>query len=209
MSDEKESKPAVPEEETGALEAPAESEENSVEEVEQEAVSPEVLATELEEARKEARENWEKWLRAQAELENLRRRTQKELQDAHKFALEKFSRELLSVVDSLELGIEAANTDAGGGDAVDVVKLREGAELTLRQFRSALEKFNIETVNPIGEMFNPEFHQAMAMEPSQDAEPNTVIRVFQKGYLLNGRLLRPAMVVVARAAEPVKIDEQA
>ncbi|MCI0733891.1 MAG: nucleotide exchange factor GrpE [Methylococcaceae bacterium] len=183
-----------------------ESEENAVVESEPANVPPELLAAELEEARKEARDNWEKMLRTQAELENLRRRTQKDLQDAHKFALEKFSRELLPVLDSLELGIEAA---ASGAAESDTVKLREGAELTLRQFRSVLEKFNIESVDPIGEVFNPEFHQAMAMEPSAESEANTVIRVFQKGYLLNQRLLRPAMVVVACAAEPVKIDEQA
>ncbi|MGH8549439.1 MAG: nucleotide exchange factor GrpE [Methylococcales bacterium] len=207
MSDEKESKLSVQEDSTEALEGPGESEENAVEESEQEeAISPELLAAELAEARKEARDNWEKLLRTQAELENLRRRTQKELQDAHKFALEKFSRELLPVLDSLELGIEAASSGAGDGE---LVKLLEGSELTLRQFKSVLEKFNIETVDPIGEFFNPEFHQAMAMEPSAEAEANTVIRVFQKGYLLSQRLLRPAMVVVARAAEPVKIDEQA
>jgi molecular chaperone GrpE len=206
MSDEKENKLSVEEDMTEALEGPVESGETTADESEQTSVSPELLAEELEQARKEARENWEKLLRAQAELENLRRRTQKDLQDAHKFALEKFSRELLPVLDSLELGIEAATSDASGGD---IVRLREGSELTLRQFKSALEKFNIETVDPIGEIFNPEFHQAMAMEPSAGVEANTVIRVFQKGYLLNRRLLRPAMVVVAHAAEPVKIDEQA
>ncbi len=169
-------------------------------------VSATTLAWQLEEARKEARENWENLLRAQAELENLRRRNQKELQDAHKFALEKFARELLPVLDSLELGIEAGASDAA---VSDIVKLREGTELTLRQFRSVLNKFNIEEIDPIGEVFNPELHQAMAMETSEEAETNTVIRVFQKGYLLNQRLLRPAMVVVARAADPVKIDEQA
>lgn len=206
MSDEKESKLSVQEDVTETLEGTGESEEYTVEESEQATVSPELLAAELEEARKEARDNWEKLLRTQAELENLRRRTQKELQDAHKFALEKFSRELLPVLDSLELGIEAASSAAADGE---LVKLLEGSELTLRQFKSVLEKFNIETVDPIGEIFNPEFHQAMAMEPSAETEANTVIRVFQKGYLLNQRLLRPAMVVVTRAAEPVKIDEQA
>jgi molecular chaperone GrpE len=181
-------------------------ESSAIEEQDQSLVSSDLLAGQLEEARKEARENWENLLRAQAELENLRRRNQRELQDAHKFALEKFAKELLPVLDSLELGIEAASADSA---VSDIVKLREGNELTLRQFRSALEKFNIEVIDPIGEVFNPELHQAMALETSDEAETNTIIRVFQKGYLLNQRLLRPAMVVVARTADPVKIDEQA
>jgi molecular chaperone GrpE len=219
MSDEKESNISVQEDFTEAFEGVEESEENAVgkepheiaeitvgEESDQAAVSPDMLVSQLEDARREARENWEKLLRAQAEMENLRRRNQKELQDAHKFALEKFGRELLPVMDSLVLGIEAATSGATGGD---IVKLREGNELTLRQFKSVLEKFNIEEIDPIGEIFNPEFHQAMATEASDEVEANTVIRVFQKGYLLNQRLLRPAMVVVARAADPVKIDEQA
>lgn len=167
-------------------------------------VSAEMLGVQLEEARKEAKDNWEKLARVQAEMENLRRRTQKELQDAHKFALEKFTKELLPVFDSFELGIQAASADNG-----DIVKLREGNELILQQFKSVFEKFNIEIVDPVGEMFNPERHQAMAMEPTEDVDPNTVIKVFQKGYLLNERLIRPAMVVVAQAANPVKIDEQA
>lgn len=198
MSDEKETAISVEEDLSEALEGLEGSEQNVVEgESDQSSVSTELLAGQLEEARKEARDNWEQLLRTRAELENLRRRTQKELQDAHKFALERFCRELLPVLDSLELGIEAAVSDAAGGE---LVKLREGSELTLRQFKAALQKFNIETVDPIGEIFNPEFHQAMAMEPSAEVEANTVIKVFQKGYLLNQRLLRPAMVVVARAA---------
>jgi molecular chaperone GrpE len=217
MSDEKESNITVQEDLTEDLESPEQAEENAAateaetaagEELDQAVVSPELLAAQLEDARKEAKGHWEKLLRAQAELENLRRRNQKELQDAHKFALERFGRELLPVLDSLELGIEAAasSTDEGGSG---IAKLREGNELTLRQFKSVLEKFNIEEIDPIGEVFNPEFHQAMAMEASEEAEANTIIRVFQKGYLLNERLLRPAMVVVAQAADPVRIDEQA
>jgi molecular chaperone GrpE len=210
MSDEKVSNSPNPDEVTEALEALPEADEAAVEGSEegkeQETVSAELLI-QLENARKEARENWEKLLRTQAEMENLRRRTQKELQDAHKFALEKFTRELLPVLDSLELGIQAASSDAAVGD--DVAKLREGAELTLQQFRSVLEKFNIVAVDPLGERFNPELHQAMAMQPSEEADANTVIKVFQKGYLLNERLLRPAMVVVAQAAQTVRVDEQA
>jgi molecular chaperone GrpE len=152
------------------------------------------LAEQLAEASRKAEENWDKFVRAQAELENLKRRAEKDLQNAHKFALEKFARELLTVADSLELGLQAVN-----GDSPDVEKLREGMELTLKQLLSTLEKFNVRVIDPEGEKFNPEQHQAMAMQPTDTAEPNTVIKVFQKGYLLNDRLLRPAMVVIAQA----------
>ncbi|BBL76098.1 nucleotide exchange factor GrpE [Methylomagnum ishizawai] len=160
----------------------------------------------LAEATRKAEENWEKFVRAQAEMDNLRRRAEKDVQDARKFAIEKFARELLTVVDSLELGLQAAT-----GDAPEVGKLREGMELTLKQLLAALEKANVRPIDPEGEKFNPELHQAMAMQPSATAAPNTVIKVFQKGYLLNERLLRPAMVVIAQAqpqAAP-RIDEQA
>ncbi|MCI0652947.1 MAG: nucleotide exchange factor GrpE [Methylococcaceae bacterium] len=207
MSDEKASKLSVEEDISGALEEPAESQPKPVEHgSDPESVSAELLASQLDDARKEARDNWEQLLRARAELDNLRRRTQKELQDAHKFALERFAKELLPVLDSLEMGIEAASFDSAVNE---IVKLREGAELTLRQFKSVLEKFNIETLDPIGDVFNPERHQAMALEPNPEVDANTIIRVFQKGYLLNQRLLRPALVLVSQAQDPVKIDEQA
>jgi len=165
----------------------------------------EQLAQQLTEATRRAEDNWDKFVRTQAELENLRRRSEKELQNANKYALEKFSKELLSVVDSLELGLQAAV-----GEAPDVMRLREGMELTLKQLNSALEKFSVRAVDPLGEKFNPDLHQAMAMQPSADVEPNTVVRVFQKGYLLHDRLLRPALVVIAQAAaESTHIDEQA
>jgi len=170
-------------------------------------VSVEELQKQLAKAEQKAADNLDKALRVQAEMENLKRRTQKDLDSAHKYGLEKFAKELLSVIDSLELGIQAATSDAP-----EVVKLKEGSELTIAQFESVFAKFNIEAINPIGEAFNPEFHQAMTMVPSPDAEPNSVINVFQKGYVLNGRLIRPAMVVVAQAVEgedSSKIDEQA
>lgn len=174
-----------------------------------EKVDIEELSKKLEETEQKAAENWDKVLRIQAEMENLKRRTQKDLENAHKFALENFAKELLTVVDSLELGLQAAI-----GDSPEVQKFREGSELTLKQFEAVFSKFNIEAVNPLGQPFDPELHQAMAMQPSADAEPNSVINVFQKGYVLNGRLLRPAMVVVAKAEdnppqETPKIDEQA
>ncbi|BBA34679.1 protein GrpE [Methylocaldum marinum] len=165
----------------------------------------EQLTQQLTEATRRAEENWDKFVRTQAELENLRRRSEKELHNANKYALEKFSKELLSVVDSLELGLQAAV-----GETSDVEKLREGMDLTLKQLNSVLEKFSVRAVDPIGEKFNPSLHQAMAMQPAPDTEPNTVIKVFQKGYVLHDRLLRPAMVVVAQSAsESTRIDEQA
>ena len=164
----------------------------------------EQLGEQLVEATRKAEENWDKLIRTQAEMENLRRRTEKDLQNAHKYALEKFAKELLVVLDSLELGILAASSDAP-----EVAKLREGSELTLKQFLSVLERFNVLPIEPLGQKFNPDLHQAMAMEPS-NVEPNTVVKVFQKGYMHNDRLLRPAMVVIAQAmSAPVHLDEQA
>ncbi len=154
------------------------------------------LKKELEEAKKEAQTNWDKAVRAQAEMENLKRRTQKDLEDAHKFALTGFAKELLVVLDSLTLGLQAAT-----GDSEEVKKFREGSELTIKQFEAVFSRFNIVTIDPIGLPFNAELHQAMTMQVVEGAEPNTVVNVFQKGYTLNGRLLRPAMVVVAKAAD--------
>ena len=169
----------------------------------------EELKQALAQAEQKAQENWDKAVRAQAEMENLKRRTQKDLEDAHKFALTGFAKELLSVLDSLVLGLHAAT-----GDSPEVQKFLEGSELTIKQFESVFAKFKIEAIDPIGQPFNAELHQAMAMHAVEGAEPNTVINVFQKGYMLNGRLLRPAMVLVAKAAEKPptdipSIDEQA
>lgn len=154
------------------------------------------LKQELAEAKQKAHENWDKALRIQAEMENLKRRTQKDLEDAHKFALTGFAKELLPVLDSLVLGLQAAT-----GDSEDVKKFKEGSELTLKQLEAAFAKFNVVEINPMGEAFNAEHHQAMAMQAVEGAEANTVVNVFQRGYLLNGRLLRPALVVVAKATD--------
>lgn len=154
----------------------------------------EELAQMLEEARSKAAENWDQVLRVQAELENSRRRAQRDVENAHKFALEKFTLELLPVKDSLEMGLDAAS-----GEDANLDKLREGTELTLKMLANAMEKFGITEVNPVGEPFNPELHQAMTMMESAEHEPNTVTAVMQKGYLLNDRLIRPAMVVVCKA----------
>ncbi|TRX00702.1 nucleotide exchange factor GrpE [Candidatus Methylobacter oryzae] len=169
----------------------------------------EELQQALAQTEQKAQENWDKAVRAQAEMENLKRRTQKDLEDAHKFALTNFAKELLPVLDSLLLGLQAAT-----GDSEEVKKFREGSELTIKQFESVFAKFKIETIDPIGQPFNAEQHQAMAMQAVEGAVPNTVVNVFQKGYMLNGRLLRPAMVLVAKAPEKKptdtpNIDEQA
>ncbi len=156
----------------------------------------EELKQELQETKQKAHENWDKAVRAQAEMENIKRRTSKDLEDAHKFALTGFAKELLSVMDSLLLGLQAAT-----GDNEEVTKFREGSELTLKQLEAAFAKYNIIAIDPQGQPFNAEHHQAVMTQVAEGVEANTVLTVFQKGYLLNGRLLRPAMVVVAKAAE--------
>lgn len=132
--------------------------------------------------------------RAQAEIQNIRRRAEQDVEKAHKFGLEKFANELLPVVDSLERAIEASQ-----GEGEQLQAIREGVEMTLNLFLSSMEKFNVEQVNPEGQPFNPEHHQAMSMVPAEGVAPNTVVTVVQKGYLLNGRLMRPAMVMVAKS----------
>ncbi len=183
------------------------------EDVEQiEEITFEDLEKQLKQTEKKAEENWDKAVRTQAAMENLKRRTQKDLENAHKYGLEKFAKELLSVIDSLELGIQASTSNDP-----EVIALRQGSELTIKQFEAVFAKFNIEAMDPTGETFNPELHQAMTMQPNTDVEPNTVLNVFQKGYILNGRLIRPAMVVVSKASEPpiapegdsINLDEQA
>ncbi len=169
----------------------------------------EVLKKKLAEAEKKAEENWDKAVRAVAEMENMKKRIQRDLENAHKYSLEKIAKELLTVIDSLELGILAANSDHP-----EVQKHKEGSELTKKQLESVFDKFNIKAIDPVGEPFDPEKHQAMSMQPAADVEPNTVINVYQKGYTLNDRLIRPAMVVVSKPGDKdgeqgAKIDEQA
>ena len=161
---------------------------------ENEDVSVESLQAKLEEVQAKADENWDQLVRTKAEMENIRRRSERDLSNAHKFALEKFAQELLPVIDSMEMGVAAAQDEN-----TDVSKLREGTEMTLKMFETAIEKFGIKGVHPHGEAFNPDHHQAMTMIDSAEHAPNTVIDVMQKGYLLNERLVRPAMVVVASA----------
>jgi molecular chaperone GrpE len=134
-------------------------------------------------------------LRATADAQNVKRRAEQDVEKARKFALEQFARELLPVVDNLERALEAT----AGQDAA-VKPFAEGVELTLKSFLDALKKFNITPVDPQGEPFDPNLHQAMSMVENSAVEPNSVIAVMQKGYTLNGRLLRPAMVMISKAA---------
>jgi len=186
MSDEKNENPA--EETVENVEAVLE-EEISASEGDADAMSSELAALQ-----KKADEHYDQLVRAHAEIENLKRRHTQELEKAHKYALDKFVGELLTIWDSLELGLQAAQNDEA-----DVASLREGTGLTVKMFGDVMEKFNVERINPEGESFNPEFHQAMSMVPNAEMAPNTVMAVMQKGVSLNGRLIRPAMVVVSQA----------
>ena len=154
-----------------------------------------VLQTELEHTQAKAAEYWQLYVQARADADNIRRRTERELANAHKFALEGFVKELLPVKDSLEMGAAASNPNA------DVAQVKQGVDLTLKMLVAAMAKFGVEEVDPLGDKFNPDLHAAMGMQPSDEVAPNTVLHVVQKGYLLNQRLVRPAMVMVAKATE--------
>lgn len=151
------------------------------------------LQKQLTEAEEKASQYWERMLRMQAEAENTQRRVERDVANAHKFALEKFALELLPVVDSLERAISAHNQDESG-----VGSLLDGVSLTLKMLTTAMEKFGIEQLDPKGQLFNPELHQAVSTQVDPEVSPNTVISVLQKGYLLNKRLIRAALVVVAK-----------
>ena len=157
-------------------------------------VSIESVQEQLLAAQAKVQDQQDSVLRAQAEVQNMRRRTERDVANAHKFALEKFSSDLLPVVDTLERALQSAVDSENGDDAI-----REGIELTLKMLTDTLKKHGVEQNDPLGEPFNPELHQAMSMQPSPDMEPNTVMAVLQKGYTLGGRLVRPAMVVVSQA----------
>ncbi|MFM5550310.1 nucleotide exchange factor GrpE [Aeromonas veronii] len=154
------------------------------------------LEAQLETAIQKAAEERERALRTAAEMENLRRRTELDVEKAHKFALEKFANELLPVLDNLERAIELADKD---NEALK--PMIEGVELTLKSMQSGVAKFGLVALDPINQPFDPNAHQAMSMVPSADVAPNTVIAVMQKGYDLNGRVIRPAMVMIAKAVD--------
>ncbi|WP_296805351.1 nucleotide exchange factor GrpE [Thiocapsa sp.] len=159
------------------------------------APTSEELQAQLASARADAESLRDQALRVRAEMENLRRRHAAELEKAHKYALDSFVRELLQVRDSLELGHDAALAEGA-----DIGKLREGMELTLKLMGDVMDRFGVTPVDPVEQPFDPEFHQAMTMQPRSDLPPNTVVAVMQKGYTLNGRLVRPALVMVSQEA---------
>lgn len=134
-------------------------------------------------------------LRLHADAQNIRRRAEQDVEKAHKYGQERLLSELLPVIDNLERALQAAQ----GEESEQITALKQGVELTLKSFLDCLRKFNVEVLDPVGEPFNPQFHQAMGMLESQTAEPDSVLAVMQKGYSLNGRVLRPAMVMIARA----------
>lgn len=153
----------------------------------------EVLAAQVEELEQSLTEAKDQAMRAAAEAQNVRRRAEQEADKARKFALEKFVKDLLPVVDSLEKALESMEE---GASEVH----REGVTMTLKMQLDVLNRFGVESIEPQGEPFDPQVHEAMAMVPNPELEPNTVMDVMQKGYLLNGRLVRPAMVVVSQKA---------
>jgi len=167
----------------------------SNEEIEQELLQEQEQISETEQLQKQAAEASDQVLRIQAEMQNVRRRAERDIENAHKYALDKFSADLLPVVDNLERALSAISTDDESQKAV-----AEGIELTLKSFIDVLARFKIEPIDPAGQPFDANLHQAVSMVPNPDLEPNTVMDVFQKGYTLNGRLIRPAMVVVSQAS---------
>ena len=160
--------------------------------VEEPELTPEQLLAQMQEEAEAARDAA---LRAQADAQNIKRRAEQDIERARKFALEQFTRELLPVADNLERALESA-----AGDDEAIKPIAEGVELTLKSLLDAMKKSNIEVVDPMGEPFDPNLHQAMSMVENNDVEPNSVIAVMQKGYTLNGRLVRPAMVMVSKSA---------
>ncbi|MBY5949105.1 nucleotide exchange factor GrpE [Photobacterium rosenbergii] len=192
--------------------------EQTVEAVETESAEEEVVEMTLEEqqaariaeleaalltSEAKVREQQDSVLRARADVENMRRRSEQEVDKARKFALNKFAEELLPVIDNMERAIEMADKNDEA-----IKPMIEGVDLTLKTMMGTVEKFGLKQLNPIGEAFNPEFHQAMSIQESAEHEPNTVMLVMQKGYELNGRVVRPAMVMVSKAAAG-NIDTQA
>jgi molecular chaperone GrpE len=151
------------------------------------------LAAELAKAQVTIKDYWDQMMRLNAEIENNRKRAQRDIENAHKYAIKGFAESLLPVSDSMELGLSATEADNA-----NIESIKEGMSLTFNMFIQTLEKNGITPIDPVGEKFNPEHHQAMSMQEQDGVEPNTVLTVMQKGYLLNDRLIRPAMVIVSK-----------
>ena len=193
-NDQQKDQDAVQPEDAVVNETEAGSEGISNEEIEQELLEEEQVS-ETEQLQQQVADANDNVLRIQAEMQNMRRRAERDVENAHKFALDKFSADLLPVVDNLERALSAIDAEDESQKAI-----AEGIELTLKSFLDVLVRFKIEAVDPAGEPFDANLHQAVSMVPNPDMEPNTVMDVFQKGYTLNGRLIRPAMVVVSSAS---------
>lgn len=170
-----------------------EMESEAVTEPEVEVLSYEELRKRLTEAEEKAAQSYDRMLRIQAEMDNMQRRVERDVSNAHKYALEKFALELLPIVDGLERAVAAHEGEESGSGT-----LLDGVKLTLKMIYAAFSKFGIEQVSPEAQLFNPELHQAVSTQTDPNAKPNTVLAVLQKGYLLNNRLIRPALVVVAK-----------
>ena len=158
------------------------------------AESEDDLAEQLAEAQGKVKEYWDQIVRLNAEIDNNRKRAQRDIENAHKYAVQNFAESLLPIADSMEMGINAASVEN-----VNLDSIRQGIEMTHELFVNTMNKNGIQVIDPKGEKFDPELHQAMSMVATDEAEPNTVIDVMQKGYTLNDRLIRPAMVVVSKA----------
>lgn len=196
-ADEAPAKPAVEEEAAAIASEPeaARTEQPGSPVLEKGAPTVEELLAALEEAQRQLAEQRNELLRARAELENVLKRSSREVANAHKFALERFASDLLPVKDSLDLGRTASD------QTPDIAALREGMELTLKILDATLERHGVMSIEPLGERFNPELHQAMSVQESGESAPGTVLAVMQKGFMLNERLLRPAMVIVAKGPQ--------
>ncbi len=162
------------------------------EKVEQLQSELEAAQAKLTEAEQKAEDNWQKALRTLAELDNVRKRSEKDVSNAHKYAVEKFANGLLPVIDSLEKALETQS------EQPEAIAIKQGVELTLKMFVDTVAKFGLEQLNPVGEVFDPEFHEAMSMIEDPNYDSNIVMQVYQVGYRLNGRLVRPARVVVSQ-----------
>jgi molecular chaperone GrpE len=188
------SKPDIPSDDTQREQAPGDVAEEASEREQRAESADDGSPPDIDELKAKAEESWDRYLRAAAEIENIRKRAARDVDQARKFALERFATELLAVRDSLEMGIAA-------GESADAESLLEGSKATLRQLASTMERFGVEEIDPQGEPFDPSRHEAMTTQPATEVEPDTVLTVYQKGYMLNGRLLRPARVVVAAAPQ--------
>jgi molecular chaperone GrpE len=160
----------------------------------QEVIEQEMSALLLE-ARAQAEQHYDSLLRVQADMDNLRRRTEREIDSAKKFALERVINDLIPVLDSMEMGLQASTQAANDQDTI-----RQGLEMTLKMFQDVMARFHVESLDPTGQKFNPQEHEAMTMQPSAEHEPNTVMMTIQKGYKLHGRVVRPARVVISAQA---------